>query len=60
MNRQLHLWFERIIVFLMLAGIVGMFQPWSIELYGIGFHMLLVGTLAFIVISHVSVKAETN
>jgi uncharacterized membrane protein YuzA (DUF378 family) len=35
-------------------GIVGMFQPWTMALYRIGFFALLFSTLAFIVWSHIS------
>lgn len=45
-------------------GIVGMFQPWTMALYRIGFFALLFSTLAFIVWSHISPatvrRAETS
>jgi hypothetical protein len=37
---------------LMLTGIVALCQPWFFEGYRYGFPVLLAGTLAFIVISH--------
>lgn len=43
---------ERIAVFGMMAGVVGMFQPWDIVWYGRGFIILAISTLAFIIISH--------
>jgi hypothetical protein len=42
-----------ILIATILSGVVGMFQPWNIELYSIGFKMVLLGTLAFTVWSHV-------
>lgn len=42
----------------MLLGIVGMFQPWDIRYYNWGFYAVLVGTLAFIVVSHLPVRDE--
>ncbi len=42
-----------LLIALILGGVVGMFQPWNIELYSIGFKMVLTGTLAFTVWSHV-------
>jgi hypothetical protein len=58
MTRQLHRQIERVIIGAMLLGMVGMFQPWRIELYGIGFHLLLLSTIIFTVFSHISPKAE--
>lgn len=43
---------ERLSVFGMMAGVIGMFQPWDIVWYGWGFIVLLISTLAFIVVSH--------
>ena len=37
-------------------GIVGMFQPWWFAAYRIGFPVLLVSTLAYILWSHVTPK----
>jgi hypothetical protein len=35
-----------------------MFQPWNIDLYSLGFKMVLIGTLAFTVWSHVRPRVE--
>ncbi len=43
---------ERVTVFGMMAGVIGMFQPWHIVWYGWGFIILALSTLAFIVVSH--------
>lgn len=43
---------ERLTVFGMMAGVIGMFQPWDITWYGWGFIVLVISTLAFIVVSH--------
>jgi hypothetical protein len=48
---------EKLIIAGILLGVVGMFQPWAHVLYRIGFHLLLVSTLAFIVWSHISPRA---
>ena len=58
MPKLLHQWIERILVVLILLGIAGMFQPWAIELYTWGFHLLFFATLAFIVIAHITPREE--
>ena len=58
MPKPLHQWIERILVALILLGIAGMFQPWRIELYTWGFHLLFFATLGFIVISHITPREE--
>ncbi|GIV79940.1 hypothetical protein FKZ61_020795 [Litorilinea aerophila] len=37
-----------------LAGIVAMFQPWSLALYRLGFLLLFMATLFYILWSHIS------
>jgi hypothetical protein len=54
MSKSTHRTLERIIIAAMLLGIVGMFQPWQIVLYGYGFHLLLIATVAFIIVSHIT------
>jgi len=49
---------EKVIIAGILLGSVGMFQPWVLPAYGIGFHVLLLSTLAYVVWSHVTPKAE--
>ena len=49
---------ETIILLGIGLGIVGMFQPYVIEVYGYGFDLLLVSTLAFIVWSQVTPRGE--
>jgi hypothetical protein len=44
----------------MLLGIVGMFQPFAIDLYRFGFLLLLFSTILFIIISHVTPKADSQ
>jgi len=41
-------------------GVVGLFQPWSYILYGIGFHVLLVSVLGFTLWSHIVPKREAR
>lgn len=61
MPRRTHRILERIIIAVMLLGIAMMFQPWTIDLYTWGFHLVFFGTLAFIVISHWPAReAETT
>ena len=48
---------ERILIAGIVLGIFGMFQPWLIILYKIGFLVLLVSTLGFIWWSHIKPKA---
>jgi hypothetical protein len=43
---------ERCAIVLMLAGIFALCQPWVFAGYHYGFPVLLVGTLGFIVVSH--------
>lgn len=60
MPRTRHQIIERISIALIILGIVGMFQSLSIDLYTWGFHVLLVGTLAFIIISHIPAQDENG
>lgn len=60
MPQRIHQIIERIVIAVMLLGIVAMFQPWQIEFYTWGFHMVLFGTLAFIIISHWPVRETDN
>ncbi len=43
---------ERVTVFGMMIGVIGMFQPWYILWYGWGFIVLAISTLGFIIVSH--------
>jgi len=47
---------ERVLIVGIVSGIVGMFQPWLLILYKIGFLVLLVSTLGFIWWSHIKPK----
>lgn len=47
---------ERFILLCVLVGVIGMFQPWDIQGYNLGFHVLLFAMLAFNVWSHVTPK----
>lgn len=42
------------------AGIVGMFQPWVFALFKVGFFVLLLSTLGFILWSHINPKAADH
>lgn len=56
MSRRTHQIIERIVIAAILIGIFGMFQPWQIDFYTWGFHLVLFGTIAFIIISHWPVR----
>jgi hypothetical protein len=60
MSQRLHQSIERLSIALIVLGIAGMFQSASIDFYTWGFHLLLLGTLIFIVISHVSPKGTAS
>ena len=45
---------EKVIIAGVVLGVVGMFQPWLHILYRLGFHLLLVSTIAFMVWSHIT------
>jgi hypothetical protein len=47
---------ETIIIVGIVLGVISMFQPWSFALYKIGFYILLVSTLSFILWSHIVPK----
>lgn len=49
---------ETILIVGIVAGVFGMFQPWLMILYKVGFLVLLVSTLGFIWWSHVKPKKE--
>lgn len=45
-------WGERLGIVLIALGILGLIQPWVQDFFTNGFTVLLVGTLVFIVASH--------
>ena len=49
---------ERIIIFGIVGGVIGMFQPWWFLAYKYGFSVLLISTLSFILWSHIRPKRE--
>ncbi len=53
MNPRLHQTVLRLIIAGIILGILGMFQPWALTLYTIGFIVLLVSTLLYILWSHI-------
>lgn len=56
--RRTHQLVERIIIFGIVGGVIGMFQPWWFLAYKFGFSVLLVSTLSFILWSHIRPKRE--
>ena len=52
--------FMKIIIAGILLGIVGMFQPWAMVFYTWGFVLLLISTLTYIVVSHISPAPERD
>lgn len=57
-SQRLFLLVERILIAGIVLGILGMFQPWLIIFYKVGFIVLLVSTLGFIWWSHIKPKRE--
>jgi hypothetical protein len=51
--RRIHGSIEAVLIAGILLGVFGLFQPWSLAGYGIGFHLLLVSVLGFVLWSHV-------
>jgi hypothetical protein len=47
---------EQVLIAGIVLGILGMFQPWAFIAYRIGFFVLLISTLGFIVWSHIVPK----
>jgi len=56
--RRTHHSVERIIIFGIVGGVIGMFQPWWFLAYKFGFSVLLISTLSFILWSHIRPKRE--
>ena len=56
--RRTHQLVERIIIFGIVGGVIGMFQPWWFLVYKYSFMFLLVSTLSFILWSHIRPKRE--
>ena len=53
---RIHRAIETVLIAGIVLGIFGMFQPWLLILYKIGFMVLLVSTLGFIWWSHIKPK----
>jgi hypothetical protein len=49
---------EGVVIFGILFGVFGIFQPWVFALYPVGFVVLFVSTLWFILWSHVQPKRQ--
>lgn len=58
--RKLHSRVELVIIFFLVVGIISMFQPISVEIYGVGFNVLMFALLAFIVWSHLVPKMPSE
>lgn len=59
-SRRVHRLIEGATIAGIILGVVGMFQPWTMLGYRIGFHLVLVSTLAFTLWSHVSPKVGSE
>jgi hypothetical protein len=55
-SKRVFLVIERILIAGIVLGVFGMFQPWLIVLYKVGFMVLLVSTLGYIWWSHIKPK----
>lgn len=51
---------ERIAIGVIIFGMFSLCQPFTIALYRCGFQTLLVGTLAFIIISHMKTETQSG
>jgi hypothetical protein len=51
---------EGILIAGIIGGVICMFQPWSLTLYGLGFHILLVCVLSFTLWSHITPKQQVG
>jgi len=51
---------ERAAIGIIIFGMFSLCQPFTIALYRCGFQTLLVGTLAFIIISHMSAETQSG
>jgi hypothetical protein len=49
----IHRLIERVLIASIVLGILGMFQPWWFSGFRIGFHVLLISTISFILWSHI-------
>ena len=56
--RRLYSLIEGLIIGGIVLGILGMFQPWVLWGFRIGFNVLFFSTLAYIVWSHVTPRSE--
>jgi hypothetical protein len=57
-SQRVFLFIERVLIAGIVLGIFGMFQPWLIIFYKVGFLVLLFSTLGFIWWSHIKPKGE--
>lgn len=51
---------ERLFMGVIIFGMFSLCQPFAMSLYRCGFQTLLVGTLAFIIISHMKIEAPAE
>jgi hypothetical protein len=51
---------ERLLIAGIVLGVIGMFQPFAVILYTIGFIVLLVSTLSFIFWSHIVPRVHVD
>lgn len=58
--RGIHSKVELVIIFFLVVGIISMFQPISVDIYGVGFNVLMFALLAFIVWSHLTPKMPSE
>ncbi len=56
-SSRLHGAIEMVLIVSILAGVVAMFQPWTMFGYKLGFQAVLASTLAFTVWSHIVPRA---
>jgi hypothetical protein len=52
-GHRIHNAIQSLLMLGIVLGVFGMFQPWTITLYRVGFHVLLVSLFSFILWSHI-------
>ncbi len=60
MNSRVHTLLMRLIVTGMVLGMLGMIQPFSLDLFKPGFLLAFYSTLAYIVVSHITPRASNR
>lgn len=60
MGERLYSFLRSLVVACMFVGILGMIRPWYLPLLKPGFQVLLASTLAHIILSHMTPRAQDS